>query len=549
MLRLVVKGGHGTWAPVNWLRKLGLFQKRPELLRSDTYTIKSAVSLEVLDVFLVRVSGNASPSVTKENYAYLKALSDEFGFEGFDFEFEAVSCKSELLTRREILGLKDRVDSLQRQILALRRQNEMWQREFEQRLRDVSQASQGGVERIERDLRDVDSRLPSFYEELQAVKRDISSLKEENGKLACEVPKSVDACERSVSRLRDEIALLKRCELDFKEVRPSSLKDENSKSKLDHCLDDISFLLRATVQQGVFSWLREREVKLGRKMVVVRQSSNDIYGWLDPDSNDEYRSTNIRGAWIDITFKAPVRVSGLKITGSKRGGNPKTFDVTFSDGPGSSATHKVSFVEAQELTETDPFVERNFDAVTAKLVRIESRGPSWDKSNVFRIGGFELFSPDEEHAGGIFRSIFARDRERVWDSFDVRARDNDGSELHIPNDKHVCTKPGEHQWVEIGFLHGRVVLSSYRIKKHKNRLRSWSLRASNNRNTQLEEWPVLHRHCEATEAEKTSEVLKFECASTTPFRFFRIVQEDKNWKGKLTLNFRYFDIDGIFIPD
>ena len=333
----------------------------------------------------------------------------------------------------------------------------------------------------------------------------------------------------------------------------SSLKDGkadgNSNPELNYHLDDILFFLRATVRQGVFSWLRKREVRLGRKMVVVRQSSNDIYAWLDPDSSDEYRSTSIRGAWIDIMFKVPVRVNGLKFTGSKRGANPKTFDVTFSDEPGSIPKHKESFVEAQELTGTDPFVERNFDTITAKLVRIESRGPSWDKSHVFRTTGFELFSPDEAHAGGIFRSIFARDREHVWDSFDVRARDNDGSELHIPNDKHVCTKPGDHQWVEIGFLHGRVVLSSYRIKKHKSRLRSWSLRASNNRNTQIEEWQVLHRHHEATEAEKTSEILKFECAAPTPFRFFRIVQEDKNWKQKLTLNFRYFDIDGIFIPD
>ena len=65
----------------------------------------------------------------------------------------------------------------------------------------------------------------------------------------------------------------------------------------------------------------------------------------------------------------------------------------------------------------------------------------------------------------------------------------------------------------------------------------------------LEEWRVLHRHRKATEAEKTSKVLTFECASRTPFRFFRVVNEEKNCNGSLNLAMNYFDADGAFIPD
>ena len=92
-------------------------------------------------------------------------------------------------------------------------------------------------------------------------------------------------------------------------------------------------------------------------------------------------------------------------------------------------------------------------------------------------------------------------------------------------------------------------MSGYRIQKYQEYLRGWSLRVSNDRNAPLEEWRVLHRHREATEAEKTSEVLTFECACPTPFRFFRVVQEEKRWDGNLHLNIRYFDVDGAFIPD
>ena len=57
MLRLVLKDGYGAYAPVNILEKLGLFQRRPELLKNDKYSVKSDASLQVLDVFLARVSG------------------------------------------------------------------------------------------------------------------------------------------------------------------------------------------------------------------------------------------------------------------------------------------------------------------------------------------------------------------------------------------------------------------------------------------------------------------------------------------------------------
>ena len=135
MLRLVLKDDHGTLAPVNSLEKLGLFKERPDLLKNDVYEVKSDVSLQVLDVFLARVVGYPSPSgVTDENIESLKALCNEFGFDGFDSEFEAVAREKESLWQEALCGLKARadaqdvaIDHLNRQVLALRRENGMLQ--------------------------------------------------------------------------------------------------------------------------------------------------------------------------------------------------------------------------------------------------------------------------------------------------------------------------------------------------------------------------------------------------------------------------------------
>ena len=490
MLRLVLKDGGGMWAPVSFLVKLEHFQKNPELLNSEQYLVKSDVSLEVLDLFLSRVFGKASQSpVTKENIAALKALSDELGFSGFNAE---VSSIFEGQARREFLELRDRVnryetivERLQCQILDLERQHKARESELERRLDELS--------------------------------RQFNSFK-----------KDAERC-RDAGGARGDIARLRACEMPC---------------QIPGILSDLS---RMTSRQRVFSWLREKESTFEKKL-VVRMSSGDLYRVLDPDKQDVYVSCVKPGAWIEVEFKEPVRVNGLKVT-SGHCEYPKTFDVTFSDGPGTGEKHKVSFVDEVGLNGKNLSVERNFDIVSATLVRIESKGPDWSEKNRLIIGGFELFSPDDACSGGVFHSIFARYRDRFWDCFDARPCDVHGRSLHIPNDEAMWTLEAKHQWIEVGIVHGRVIVSGYRIKKNKDRLRGWSLRASNDRSCPLEAWTVIHRHREATEADKTPEVLEFRCSSATPFRFFRIVQEEKRWDGKLALSLRYFDVDGTFIAD
>ena len=534
VIRLVLKDGGETWAPVSFLEKLDIFRKRPELLKVDDYAVRSDVSLQVLNLFLSRVFGKESQlSVTHENAEALKSLCDELGFGGFDAELREILGESPTKVQQELLRLRARLDrqelaleQLQRHVRDLECQQK---NEFERRLDELSRQFDLRFERVECGLHEAGVR----GDEVNSLKREMGIVRDEMGKLKREGTAEVGQCQTSLASVRDEVMALK-----------ASLKSEASSS-----CENLSVLYRTLDTSCVFAWLHIEEEKLGRKMLVVRKSSNDLYGMLDPDSTDIYTSFKTRGAWIEIEFKAAVRINGLKVT-SGRVAHPKTFDVTFSDGSPACAKYQLSFVDETGLNGKNLSVERNFDAVWAKLIRIESRGPNWSGSDWLTIGGFELFSPDDVCAEGVFRSIFARSRDCVWDVFDVRARDAHGCQLYFPNDEEgVCTSAGDQEWVEVGLLHGRLMLSRYRIKKSKKGLRGWSLRASNDRNTPLDTWSVIHRHREVTEAEQTSEVLEFECLSVTPFRFFRIVQEEKRWDGKRFLRFHYFDVGGTFIPD
>ena len=279
---------------------------------------------------------------------------------------------------------------------------------------------------------------------------------------------------------------------------------------------------------------------LGTEMVLLRQSSRDLYNILDPDSSDEYQSSSQPSGWIEIKFKEPVQVGGFKLMPSRRQltDNLRTFAVTFCDGDNKS---EKSFTDEKRLKDGQDIVE-SFDSVSAKLVRIESRVEKLRGPHMFCLNGFELFSPDTGHTSGVFRSIFSQNRARVCDFFNVRARDYCGLNLHDPNTTmEVFTSGGDSDWLEVGFLHGRVVVSGYRMK---GRSAHWTLRASNERSAPIEDWTVIDRHSGATQSPHTSSICEFPCSSSTPFRFFRFVQEERS----RALILDYFDIDGTYIP-
>ena len=359
-------------------------------------------------------------------------------------------------------------------------------------------------------------------------------------------------CEELRSSYESELRELK-SRNEFLEAEITRLRDSQAKFEVD-VRGRVDSVLRPVhnddVRRSIISWLRQKETHLMSKLLFTRMSSNDIYAWLDPGAQDQYGSMNSPGAWIEIEFKSPVRANGLTVTSNyRKGSHPKTFDVILSDGAGKPEKQRIKFENDDMPNKDGASVTREFETTSVKMIRIESCGPNWDGLNFFRLGGFELLSPDDAYSGGVFRSLFSQHRDDIYDFFDVRARDFDGSEIHVPTtEKNVWTWGfDDNEWFEVEFLRGRVGVRGYRIRKSKDTIREWSVRGSNDRSLPTSEWEVIHRH---REEEKTDETLEFECALTTPFRFLRVVNEGPQWDGKCReLNFKYFDVDGIFIPD
>ena len=84
------RGGETHRVAKKLLRQMHLFQRQPDLLDAGKYTIKAEVDPDVVDLFFARVMGDDAAVVTAKNAEHLRALSDEFGFSGFDDEIGAV---------------------------------------------------------------------------------------------------------------------------------------------------------------------------------------------------------------------------------------------------------------------------------------------------------------------------------------------------------------------------------------------------------------------------------------------------------------------------
>ena len=174
MFRLLLTSGGEASAPKSLMRKLSLFQNEPELLNRGSYTVKSAVTRNVLDFFMTRFYGEkSSETVTKENAEQLRALCDELGFSGFDDEIHAVLGASKSRDRQEVMALRDRVDrqevlleQLQRKVLDLERQLESYRSQV---------SEQFGV--VEKKLEETGMALVNAGD-LKSLAADVSHLKE-----------------------------------------------------------------------------------------------------------------------------------------------------------------------------------------------------------------------------------------------------------------------------------------------------------------------------------------------------------------------------------
>jgi hypothetical protein len=300
--------------------------------------------------------------------------------------------------------------------------------------------------------------------------------------------------------------------------------------------------------EGVIGYLQARPTKFDPRC-IVRQSTNDVFGLIDPDSNDVYGSSNSGSAWIEFEFREPIPISTVQI-GTAGNAYPRSFDIRLKESEVKSVRKRIQ--DAQELNGANRSRTYSFASQTPerliKSVKIEQTSPNWQGTQYFNIGSIEFFSASARFSSGVFRTLFAEHREEIRKFVRVTAKDFGTSQIHsILTKTIVCTFPGPREWIEIDLVSSQLLLNAYRLKRNTDsRLRSWSLLGSNDRTLHIDEWTVIDSKHESKEGEY--ELCRgFDCASGA-FRFFRLVQDGQQWGGSTSLVCRHIELFGCLLP-
>ena len=207
MFQFALRRGGETGVPKTFLAKLDLFKRKPQLVGTGRYAIRSDVDPDVFAMFMTRLWGGETEPVTPENAEQLRALCDELGFSGFDEELRAVQAAArDWRVRRDMVcvrGLVDRHDvlleKLQLRVLELERRLAAFEA-APARVESVAsrqEATARDLEELQRnDLSGDVAQLKMEVSErarvadLRALAEEVSRLKEAEAKRATTTPQA-----------------------------------------------------------------------------------------------------------------------------------------------------------------------------------------------------------------------------------------------------------------------------------------------------------------------------------------------------------------------
>jgi hypothetical protein len=294
---------------------------------------------------------------------------------------------------------------------------------------------------------------------------------------------------------------------------------------------------------GVLEWLRSPPDRPFDRRVHLSQSSNDLLNLVDPDSTDTYGSSSFGKCWIEFRFHEMIMINRMRIKSSTIG-FLRSFDICF----GSFDSVLISIRDA-DLNGPGKQLEITFREILTTQLKIKQTGANWEGQQFFVVNKIEFFSPDAKYSEGVFRTLFRNHRPDIRKFIEVRARDFDLEEIHKPGNRtNVCTWRKANEWLQIEIVGGTFAISCYRLKRSANyKLRSWSLRGSNNASCPLGEWRCLDHWSEAREGEFAD--FNAFMAVGGPFRYFRLVCDGPKWDGSLMLTLDHIDLYGVFVAD
>jgi hypothetical protein len=298
---------------------------------------------------------------------------------------------------------------------------------------------------------------------------------------------------------------------------------------------------------GILNYLRLCEISPFQRRFVCSQSSAELYGILNPDSQNYYGSPDKGDAWIQFEFRREITFFGFVIQ-SYLSCFIKSYRIVSINSGGSETILFSTDSETGLHGELKEVMHTFQNPVRTKIIRFEQTGKSWTDKNFIGLKRFDFITDQCE--GHYFKHLLqfcGGDPHKIPVNLTARYFDV-YSFLSMNPSSYICTFDAPTpSWFQIEFVPGRVAVSGYRLKKHEVlKMRRWSLRGANDATLELEQWTVIHQ---ADEPKDAPIFAVYNCATSEPYKFIRIVMDSPGWNDRTYLAFWHFEVFGDYILD
>lgn len=325
--------------------------------------------------------------------------------------------------------------------------------------------------------------------------------------------------------------------------------------KLDVCLLRINDLEKHTSMKmkhfdvsdsdiGVLRYLQLCQRTIHERKFFCSQSSAELYGITNPNSENYYGSPDRGDAWIQFEFVKPITVFGFLIQSYLSCFIKSYRIVAISD----DYTETVLFTTSSEigLKGEKKQVTHRFDRpIKTRKIRFEQTGPSWAEKNFIGIKRMDFQTDQCE--GFYFENLLKtlQDPHKIPVSITAKYFDVYSFTLMNPP-SYVCTFDAPSpSWFQIEFSEGQICMTGYRLKKHESlRIRSWMVKGTNDPSLDMDHWNVIHKVSEEKEGPLFG---VFSCEKSEPYKYIRIIMDGPAWNDRCYLAFWHFEVFGDYI--
>lgn len=305
----------------------------------------------------------------------------------------------------------------------------------------------------------------------------------------------------------------------------------------------LNFLYAGPSQSlpGILYYLNKKQENKFDRLFIASQGSRDIYCLIDQKSDENFNTANQKVNFIQFEFKNEIQINGIKIC-SANNFFPRSFDILIND----STVKQIR--NANELNGKNKEMTINFDENNAKSVRLLFIDKNWNNDNfTVELKRVEFLSPNQEYSQGVFAKLVDECENKDPHRCDVllSASEFDFNSFFLVDSKRRLLTFKTKAEFQIEMTKGTVIIHAIRMRN--NKIKSFKIVASDNKNKKIEKWfELINVREKPMKDDKKSELFILNQPSP-PVRFVRVIQTEPTWDGDKRLIIYHFDIFGYYL--